>query len=96
LYPVTTSLYRIVSKPNRKLLRLVSLPTNTVVEINAAKWEGPFLRRSNGKRTVGEILAKLPQRVGREALRKRLYLFYQLAVINFQTAERAQKSYRAL
>lgn len=86
LRPVLTRLYRIVPKKRRKLLRLESEPINTIVEIDSAKWEYEFLRCSTGKRTVGEILRGLPERVGWEALRTRLYLFYQLAIINFEEA----------
>jgi hypothetical protein len=79
-----TRLYRIVPKKRRKLLRLESEPINTIVEIDSARWEYQFLRCSTGKRTVGEILRGLPERVGWERLCKRLYLFYQLAAINFE------------
>jgi SAM-dependent methyltransferase len=84
LRPVLTSLYRIVVRKRRDLLRLESEPINTIVEIDSANWERQFLRSSTGKRTMAEILQQLPEGVGWEALQKRLYLFYQLAVINFE------------
>jgi SAM-dependent methyltransferase len=83
LCPVSTRLYRLLPKTSRKLLQLKSSPINTLVEIDSAHWEHQFLRYSNGERTLGEILRELPEKVGWEAVRQRLYLFYQLAVINF-------------
>jgi SAM-dependent methyltransferase len=84
LCPVSTRLYRLMPKKGRKLLRLKSSPINTLVEIDSAHWEHQFLRCSTGERTLGEILAELPENVRWDAVCKRLYLFYQLAVINFR------------
>ncbi len=81
-----TSLYRIAPTRKRKLLRLKSLPINTLVEIDSAGWEDQFLNRATGATTVGQIWRELPQRVGWESLCKRLYLFYQLGLINFEKA----------
>jgi SAM-dependent methyltransferase len=86
LRPLVTRLYRIVAGKRRKLLRLESEPINTVVEIDSAKWEHQFLKRSTGDGTVAEILRQLPERPGWDQLRKRLYLFYQLGVINLEKA----------
>jgi SAM-dependent methyltransferase len=82
--PVLTSLYRIAPTRKRKLLRLKSSPINTLVEIDSAGWEDQFLNRATGATTVGQIWRELPQRVGWESLCKRLYLFYQLGLINFE------------
>jgi SAM-dependent methyltransferase len=84
LRPVSTRLYRIVPKKRRKLLRLESEPINTIVEIDSATWEYQFLRSSTGEPNVGEVLKRLPGHVAWGPLSKRLYLFYQLAVINFE------------
>jgi SAM-dependent methyltransferase len=84
LRPVVTSLYHIVKRKGRNLLRFESEPINTRVEIDSANWERQFLRCSNGKRTIAQILEHLPERVRWEAVWKRLYLFYQLAVVNFE------------
>jgi SAM-dependent methyltransferase len=86
LRPVLTRLYRIVPRNRRKLLRLESEPINTIVEIDSAKWEYQFLKCSTGKRSVRQILQEVPERVSSETLSKRLYLFYQLAVLNFEAA----------
>jgi hypothetical protein len=84
LRPVLTSLYRVVPKKGRKLLRLKSLPLNRLVEIDSAVWERQFLRCCSGGSTLAEILRALAQNVGWQAVCQRLYLFYQLAVINFR------------
>jgi len=84
LHAVVTSLYRITPTRKRKLLRLKSLPINTLVEIDSTGWEDQFLNRATGATTVGQIWRELPQRVAWEPLCQRLYLFYQLAVINFR------------
>jgi SAM-dependent methyltransferase len=81
-----TSLYRIAPTRRRKLLRLKSLPINTLVEIDSAGWENQFLSLATGANTVGQIWRELPKRLAWEPLCKRLYLFYQLGLINFQKA----------
>ncbi len=86
LFAVMTSLYRIAPTRKRKLLHLKSLPTNTLVEIDSTGWEDQFLNRATGATTVGQIWRELPQRVAWEPLCKRLYLFYQLGLINFEKA----------
>jgi SAM-dependent methyltransferase len=83
LSPVMTRLYRVVPKTSRKRLRLESAPINTLLEIDSAHWEHQFLRSSTGELRLDEILRELPDRLGWDAVRERLYLFYQLAVINF-------------
>jgi SAM-dependent methyltransferase len=84
LRPVRTSLYRIARTRRRNFLQLESEPINTIVEIDSAKWENQFLRLSTGERRLADILPQLPERFGWERLLKRLYLFYQLAAINFK------------
>jgi SAM-dependent methyltransferase len=83
-YPIFTRLYQVAPKTSRKLLRLKSPPINTLVEVDSAGWEHHFLRCSTGERTLAEILRELAQNVGWQAVCQRLYLFYQLAVINFR------------
>jgi SAM-dependent methyltransferase len=83
-YPIFTRLYQVAPKTSRKLLRLKSPPINTLVEVDSAGWEHQFLRCSTGERTLAEILRELAQNVGWQTVCQRLYVFYQLAVINFR------------
>jgi hypothetical protein len=53
-----------------------------LVEVRTAGWEYELLKQSNGDRPLGEVLKKIPTGVSREKLRKQLFLFYQLAVLN--------------
>jgi hypothetical protein len=46
------------------------------------EWELELLRRGDGRRTVGSVLAKIPLRVPHADLRRQLYLLYQLGIIN--------------
>jgi SAM-dependent methyltransferase len=83
-YPIFTRLYQVAPKTSRKLLLLKSSPINTLVEVDSAGWEHQFLRCSTGERTLAEILRELAQNVGWQTVCQRLYVFYQLAVINFR------------
>jgi len=53
-----------------------------LVELRTAGWEYEVLKQSDGDRSLGEVLKKIPSDVSREKVRKQLFLFYQLAVLN--------------
>ena len=86
--PVLTQLYE--WKWPRKTQRwatirkatLKSRPINTLVELPLPEWHVEFLRRSNGKNSINDILQSIPVRTARCALRDQLYLLYQLCAIN--------------
>jgi SAM-dependent methyltransferase len=81
--PSLTPLYRVgAPKRGRLQLRLRSQPLNMLVELRTAGWEYELLKQSNGDRPLGEVIKKIPSGVRREKVRKQLFLFYQLAVLN--------------
>ena len=84
LCPARTRLYQVSFKKSRRILRLKSVPINTLVELDCASWEEEFLQCASGKATLSEILRKFPREIAWETVRDRLYLFYHLAVINFE------------
>lgn len=86
LCPVRTLLYQVSFNRRWILLRLKSVPINTLVELDSASWEAEFLQCATGKATLSEILRKFPRKVAWETVRDRLYLFYHLAAINFEPA----------
>src|SRR4030095_5153151 len=81
--PLLTPLYRVAAARRRpSQLRLESRLLNMLVELRTAGWEYELLKQSNGDRPLGEVLKKIPSGVSREKVRKQLFLFYQLAVLN--------------
>ena len=66
-----------------RLLKIENRLSNTSIELRAAQWEIDLLRASNGERSLREILAPVDPAVPTATLRSRLYLFYQLNLLNF-------------
>ena len=87
--PAVTSLYRLrlPRSPGKVRDRLVPVRiTSAAYELQSrwrmAEWEAELLRRSDGSRTLGEIMRGLPLAVPAPELRKQLYLLQQLGIIN--------------
>ncbi len=66
-----------------RLLKIENRSSNTSIELRAAQWEIDLFRASNGERSLREILAPVDPTVPAATLRSRLYLFYQLNLLNF-------------
>ena len=81
--PALTRLYRVVPTVRKSQLRLESRPINTQVELCAEGWEHELLKQSNDDRSLGDLLQKVPSAVAWETVRQKLFLFYQLAVLNY-------------
>jgi hypothetical protein len=64
-------------------LRLESRLLNALVELRAGGWERELFKQSKGDRPLGDLLEKVPTGVAWETVREELFLFYQLAVLNF-------------
>jgi SAM-dependent methyltransferase len=84
LCPARTRLYQAAFEKRRRLLRLKSVAINTLVELDCGTWEKEFLQYATGKTTLSEILRKFPRKIAWNTMRDRLYIFYHLAVINFE------------
>jgi len=85
--PILTKLYK-VSLPKRtrsqRALRRVtfkSVAMNTQLDWKMPEWELEILRRSDGKRTLGEILKGISEVVPPQLLQTQLYVLHQLLVI---------------
>jgi len=85
--PTLTRLY-IVRAPKRRrswqALRRVAFKspaTNTRLDYEMPEWELEILRRSDGKRSLCEILKQIPVAIPRGVLQQRLFLLYQLLVV---------------
>ena len=92
--PFVTSLYefrlpdRTGSWQKKRNLTLRSRPVNTKVNLRVPQWEVEILRRSNGERSLGEILDPVKPAVSAKSLRQAMYLLYQLGVVNLLPEER--------
>jgi len=54
---------------------------NTQLDWKMPEWELEILRRSDGKRTLGEILNGISEAVPPQLLQTQLYVLHQLLVI---------------
>jgi SAM-dependent methyltransferase len=86
--PILTKLYT-VHLPKRshrwQALRVVTMKspsTNTRLDWQMPEWELEILRRSDGKRTLREILQEVATPVRRDLVQKQLYQLHQLLIIN--------------
>ena len=68
-----------------RTVKLKSASINSLVELRAPEWQLEILRQSDGKRSLGEILTRIPIAIASKALCASLYLLYQLAVINLRS-----------
>jgi SAM-dependent methyltransferase len=86
--PVVTPLYHPQWPQKRQQwmtvrnLKMKSPSTNTLVELRMPEWQIEFLRRSNGRDSISDILRSVPVRIPRGSLRDQFYLLYQLGAIN--------------
>jgi len=85
--PILTKLYRVSlpkrARSQRKLRRVTfkSGAMNTRLDWKMPEWEVEILRRSDGKRTLDEILKEISVIVPPQLLQTQLYVLYQLLVI---------------
>jgi SAM-dependent methyltransferase len=63
-------------------LTLASPSTNTKVILRVPRWEVEVLRKSDGERSLREILDLVKPPVSAKSLREAMYLLYQLGVVN--------------
>jgi hypothetical protein len=63
-------------------LKLKSPSSNTLMELYSPEWELEILRRSDGKRSLRGILARIPHEVPPASLSERVYQFYHAMLIN--------------
>lgn len=63
-------------------LTLKSPSTNTKVSLRVPRWEVEILRKSDGERSLREILDPIRPAVSAKSLREAMYLLYQLGVVN--------------
>lgn len=94
-HPTVTKLYR-HRWPSRRgawdalrRVRLESPSTNTLVELRMPEWGVEILRRSDGTRTLREILSGISPQPPRESLIRQLYALYLLAAINITSSPKA-------
>lgn len=66
------------------LLTIENSAANTSIELRVAAWELELLRSSNGTVALRELLRNVVPAVPPAKLRFRLYLFYQLNLLNFR------------
>ena len=89
-YPVLTDVYRHQWPKRRRSwadlrsLEIRSTEMNAIVELHVPHWEVEILRQSNGRKSLREILAEIPQRVTFQSLREQLYQLHHLWVLNFE------------
>ncbi|MDQ6912361.1 MAG: class I SAM-dependent methyltransferase [Verrucomicrobiota bacterium] len=65
-----------------RTVRLQSESTNSLIELRVPEWEIEIVRQSNGKRSLAEIVNRIPVAISSASLCSSLYLLYQLALIN--------------
>ena len=86
--PILTRLYTVrVPKRARQwqALRVVTMKspsTDSRLDWRMPEWGLEILRRSDGKRTLREIVQKLAEPIRRDLLQKQLYQLHQLLIIN--------------
>jgi SAM-dependent methyltransferase len=96
--PMLSRLYTIStgrpSRPERSRTRFVlkSQPLNTRLDWKMPAWEAEFLRQSDGRKTVQEILAGVRGRAPQTVLRHQLYVMYQLLVLTLLPPNGKQSS----
>lgn len=85
--PALTAVYR-TALPRRgrswqtmRKFKLESRATNTRLDWRMPEWELEILRKSNGKRTLGEIVERIDLAIAPDLLQSQLYVLYQLLVI---------------
>jgi SAM-dependent methyltransferase len=81
LYEARWPKRRPTSRPPQRLI-LTSKPTNALVELRVPGWELEILKRSNGSRSLRQILASIPAKPPAKTLISQLYALYQLAVLD--------------
>jgi hypothetical protein len=65
-----------------RTVRYASIATNTRIELQIPEWEVEMLRKSDGVRSLRDILGEIPKPIPASQLREQLYLLYLLVVIN--------------
>jgi len=73
----------------RKLRRVQfkSVSTNTIIDLNVPEWELYILRQSEGKQTLGQLLARFGKPVSANVVRDRVYGYYLLALLNLASGD---------
>jgi SAM-dependent methyltransferase len=96
--PILSQLYTISTprspRPERSRTRFVlkSEPLNTRLDWKMPAWEAAFLRQSDGRKTVQEILKGVGGRAPQTLLRQQLYIMYQLLVLTLLPSNGKQSS----
>jgi SAM-dependent methyltransferase len=82
--PIRTPLLRRASLERARVVKLEHRAANLLIELRRASWELEVLRASDGERSLREILGATNLAVAPAALRRQLYLFYLLELINLR------------